>query len=368
MTKRILILGGYGNFGSCITRKLAAEPDLQVIIAGRSEEKARGMAESLKGAPNPPSYRVLDIEKDFPAALQAAAPDIVIHTSGPFQARGYGVAEACIAQGCHYIDLADGRDFVMNVGALEARAKEKNVAVIAGASSVPCLTAALVDHYRPLFDKITAVDYGITTAQRTNTGLATTAAILGYAGKPFPTRAGGKMRTVYGWQSLHARKYPGLGWRLLGNCDVPDLGLFPQRYPEIESIRFYAGLELAFLHLGLWTLSWLVRLGLLRSLEKYAPALLNVSRWFDVFGGDESGFHMTLSGTGKDGRAGKRTFTLIARDGHGPFIPCIPAILCAKMLARGRLPQRGAFPCVGIITLEQYLEGLKGLNIKTMET
>ncbi len=361
MTKRILIIGAYGNFGSHITKKLAAEPDVKIIVAGRSEEKCRGLAEAYNC-----EYCVLDIEKNFPASLLAVKPDIVIHTSGPFQGQGYGVAEACIDYGCHYIDLADGREFVAGVSVLDKRAKEKGLVVITGASSVPTLTSAVIDHYLPEFQKLVSVDYGITTAQRTNTGLATTKAVLGYAGKAFRTLVQGKMQAVYGWQNTVLRKYPELGWRLLGNCDVPDLALFPERYPDLENIRFRAGLEISFIHLGLWVLSWMVRLHLIHSLAPMAEGLLKTSRLFDWIGSDSSAFHMELSGIDKAGQLKTTTFYLIAKSGDGPFIPSIPSILCATMLARGEIKQTGAFPCIGIISLAQYLEGMKDLKIRNL--
>jgi len=362
MTKRVLIIGGYGNFGSYITEKLVCEPNLQIIISGRSEEKCRACAEKFKTAPNPPEYKVLDINNGLPEALKEIAPDIVIHTSGPFQGQGYEVAEACIAQGCHYIDLADGRAFVVDIKSLDEKAKERGVAVISGASSVPCLTAAVVDHHLPEFKELTKIEYGIATV-RTNTGLATTAAILGYAGKRFKTLIDGKMRNVYGWQDLTAYQYPEIGTRLLGNCDIPDLALFPERYKQLKTIRFYAGLELSSLHLGLWALSWLVRLHVLKSLAPFAATLLKISRVFDAIGSNNSAFHMKMSGVGKDGKGKTVIFYLIAKSGHGPFIPAIPSILCAKMLAQGAIQQHGAFVCMGIISLEQYLEALRGLDI-----
>lgn len=362
MTKRVLIIGAYGNFGSHITKKLAGEPGLQIIVAGRSEEKCRALADKYKT-----EYCALDIAKDFPASLQRIRPDIVIHTSGPFQGQGYDVAEACIDYGCHYIDLADGRDFVANINQLDQKAKTKGVSIISGASSVPTLTSAIIDHYLPEFQKLTSVDYGITTAQRTNTGLATTAAVLGYAGKPFKTLIHGKMQDVYGWQGLTLRKYPELDYRLLGNCDIPDLALFPARYKDLETIRFRAGLEISLIHFGLWKLSWLVRFGILKSLAPFAPLLLKASRLFDCIGSDQSAFHMELSGLDRNGAQKTTTFYLIAKSGDGPYIPSIPSILCAKMLARGEIKQTGAFPCIGIISLEQYLDAMKDLNIKPLK-
>ncbi len=161
--------------------------------------------------------------------------------------------------GVHYIDIADGRSFVEGITSLDENAKKQNILVISGASSVPCLTAALVDHYKNEFETLESLDYGITTAQKTARGLATTAAILGYTGKPFQTIINDRQATIYGWQGLRVRKYSKQGWKLLSYCDVPDLVLFPKRYPELKTLRFYAGLEIAFVHFALWSCSWLVR-------------------------------------------------------------------------------------------------------------
>ncbi len=367
MTARVLVIGAYGNFGSHITRKLAQNSAIQVIAAGRSEEKCRALAAQYSNAPNPVQYHVCDIHQDFAAALAAVKPHIVIHTSGPFQGQDYAVAKACIAQGCHYIDLADSRDFVAGIGALDAQAKARGVAVISGASSVPALTAAVVDHHLPQFGTLAEIDYGITTAQRTNTGLATTQAVLSYAGKPFTTRIDGEEATVYGWQGLTAHKYPHLGWKLLGNCDIPDLALFTQRYPALRTIRFRAGLEIALIHFSLWALTWLVRWGLISSLAPLSAILLRLSRIFDRLGSDRSAFHMTLRGTGHDGAAKKMQFHLLAQSGHGPFIPSTPAILCAQRLARGELQFTGAMPCIGLITLQDYLHALDEFDIRAIQ-
>lgn len=361
--KRVLIIGGYGNFGSFITQSLAANDHIQIIIAGRSLQKAQTLADTIK-ATHKPEAAFLDIRDDIQSALAALKPDIVIHTSGPFQSQGYDVAEACIRQGCHYIDLADGRYFVAGISALNNRATDKNVLVVSGASSVPCLTSALVDHYKGQFLCLESLDYGITTAQKTNRGLATTAAILGYAGKPFGTLMNGQIKNVYGWQHLHGRKFPGLGWRLLGNCDVPDLALFPSRYPGLRTVRFYAGLEIPFLHLSLWALSWLVRFGMIRTLEAAAPLLLKTSFLFDRLGTADSGFYMALSGIGKNGAPKTIHFDLTARAGHGPYIPCMPSILLAKKLAAGEIDKTGAYPCLDFITLDDYLAALKELDIQ----
>ncbi|MGH1487344.1 MAG: saccharopine dehydrogenase NADP-binding domain-containing protein, partial [Cellvibrionaceae bacterium] len=322
--KRVLVIGGYGNFGSFIAKELAKDKHIQLIIAGRSLEKANRLIENEIEAYHQPEAAQVDIHKNFPNALQQIKPDIVIHTSGPFQAQSYDVANACIDCGADYIDLADGREFVASITALNEKAKQAGVTIISGASSVPCLTSAIVDQYINEFTTLESLDYGITTAQKTTRGLATTAAILGYTGKIFRTLINGTSTDIYGWQGLKARKFHQLGFRLLGHCDIPDLALFPERYPTIKTLRFYAGLEIKFIHLILWILSWFVRIGLIDNLRKSAPLLLRLSFLFDWMGTSSSGFYMELSGEGENRSKKSILFELVAHSGDGPYIPCMP--------------------------------------------
>ena len=171
------------------------------------------------------------------------------------------------------------------------------------------------------------------------------------------------MREIFGWQDLHSRRYPGIGRRWLGNCDIPDLALFPERYPSLSNIRFYAGLELPLVHWTLWMLSWLVRIGLIRRLENLAPLLLRASFLFDRYGTDSSAFHMVLSGIDNNGSSQQLTFELTAREGDGPYIPCMPAILLTRKLANQKTSIKGATPCLDLITLDEYLSALSKRNI-----
>lgn len=361
---RVLIIGGYGNFGSYIARALAADPNISLLIGGRSQAKADAFALSL-GALNPASGCAVDIDHDIEGRLSEIAPEIVIHTTGPFQSQDHRVARAAIAAGAHYLDLADARQFVAGIGELDGLAKEAGVAVIAGASSVPSLTAAFLDRYEPRFAKLTAATYGIAAAQATNRGLGTAAAILSYVGKPFTILAAGRRKRVFGWQGIRAVRYPELGLRLFGYCDIPDLEIFPDRYRDLTDLEFVAGHEVKLLHIGTWLLSWIVRLGLVESLSRYAERLLKLSFLFDPLGSDKSGFHMFLRGTGHDGRPAEIRIFMVARQVHGPNIPCFPAIILARRIAAGQEMSPGARPCLDLIMLEELLESMEDFDITT---
>ena len=342
--KRVLIIGGYGNFGSYIARELATHPNIALLIGGRSKSKGDAFAASLD-AVNLAGGCALDIDGDIEKRLREIRPDIVIHTSGPFQSQNHRVARAAIAAGAHYLDLADARHFVATIGELDEDAKAAGVAVIAGASSVPCLTAALVDRYKPRFARLERAVYGIAAAQATNRGLGTAAAILSYVGKSFAILSNGKRKRVFGWQGLHA-----------------------VRYPDLQELRFVAGHEVKLLHIGTWLLSWAVRLGIVRSLSPYAEQLLGLSFLFDPLGSDESGFHMFLAGVDHHGRALQIRIFMVARQVHGPFIPCVPAILLAKRIAAGEDLPPGARPCLDLVTLDEIMSAIAHLDIDTIVT
>jgi len=358
---KVLILGGYGNFGKRIARMITRQ-NIPVIIAGRDQQKALSLLDTLP--PSLAEIAVFDVKKNLPEQLQALKPSVVINTCGPFQTSDYSIAKTCIAHSIHYIDLADGRDFVTGITTLDAEAKSHDVTVVSGASTVPGLTSAVIEHYLPQFSEIDSLRFGIAPGQKAERGLATTQAILGYVGKKLKSCAGYPMR--YGWQDLYIQSYPQVGRRLMANCDVPDLDLLPTKY-GIKRIKFSAGMENPLVHLGIWVLSWFVRIGIPLNLPNYSAALLKASNWFDFLGSADGGMHVILQAKDKAGKLITKKWFIIALDGDGPYIPTIPAILLAKKIINGQFSTRGAMACVGLVILEEYLQELKHLKVFTFE-
>lgn len=357
-----MILGGYGNFGKRISAALAAK-GVPVLIAGRNLQKARKLAQSIGPLATPLQ---LDIETGLEQAFAAHRPCAVVNTVGPFQGQGYDVARAAIENKVHYVDLADGREFVTGISKLDKNARDAGVSVISGASTVPALSDAVVSAFASDFARIDHMKYGIAPGQGAERGLATTRAILGYVGRKLLPFKGIKP-DIYGWQDIYKQRFPSLGNRWMANCDVPDLDLLPERH-KIGIIQFSAGLELGFMHLGLWGMSHVVRLGLPIKLERMAPALLSVSNWFNGIGSKDGGMHVLLSGESAQVARQhiERSWFIIARNGDGPHIPTVPAIIIAARIANDDLPDAGARPCLGLITLSDYLSELETLDIETI--
>lgn len=363
----ILIVGGYGAFGAHAAERLAQEPDLEIILAGRSEARAASAAGRLaQTAKARISHRVIDALAVAPGDLtRDGGVGVVINASGPFQEHGYRLAEAAIAAGVHYVDLADDRAFVTGIVGLDATARAKDVLAVSGASSVPGLSSAVIQELAPLFACMTSIDIGISPGASFDPGEATTASVLSGLGRPIEVRTSGRSRTVYGWQGLGNRNIRTLGRRFLGHVDVPDLELLPERYPDLESVSFQAGTEVAVMHLGMWALSWLVRARLLSHPERLARPLLSLKRRLNWLGSDRGGMFVDIGGFDAAGQPMGLEWTLVAGSGHGPYIPAAAAVILARKLARGEELRRGATPCLGLISLEEFLAEFRGLDVET---
>lgn len=361
---RVLVIGGYGFFGSRLVGLLGAQSGLHVLVAGRDAQAAASLVLRLQSrAAASLEACALDILAPTLAAdLRTLQPAVVVHTAGPFQGQDYRVAEACIAAGVHYIDLADGRAFVAGIGVLAERAARAGVAVVSGASSVPALSGAVADALAVGMVQVQAIDIGISPGNRTERGLSTVRAVLGYCGQRLPVEGG---EVVFGWSGSWAQHYPApVGARLLSPCDVPDLVLLPLRYPGRPRVRFGAGLELRWMHRGMNAMAWVARHGIVADWGRFAVPLKRVADLFLHQGSDVGAMHVQVTGTDAQGRSVQRRWRLLARAGHGPSVPVLAAAALVRRLAEGGQLPPGAAPCVGMLTLEDLRREAQGLQIE----
>ena len=363
MGLRVVVLGATGVFGSRIVARLAHDERFELLLAGRREAPL----EELRALIGDWRLRTCTLDTaapDFPAVLAALRPRLVIHAAGPFQGQDYRVAEACIDTGSDYIDLADGRHFVCGFSRLNERARRTGRLLVSGASSVPALSSAAVDALLPRFGAIESIEHAINPSNRTPRGDATVASILGYCGRPVRLWRDGRWVAAHGWMDSRRQWFP-FGHRRVGVCDIPDLELFPVRYSEARSVVFRAGLELPLLQWATWGMGVLVRLGLIRDLARHAPALRRMSEWFVRFGSDVGGMAVELRGSDMQGKPLHLCWWLDADAGDGPQVPVTPAIMLARRLADGLVEAKGAMPCMGLLTLEQIVEGFDGFALRT---
>jgi hypothetical protein len=310
----------------------------------------------------------LDRETVTPERLRELGVFIVIDAAGPFQAQAPLLAQAAIQAGCHFIDLADARDYVARFSELDAAARASGVLAVTGASSTPALSNAALDVLTAGWLTVERVTIAIAPGNRAPRGLAVTQAILSYVGKPVRLLEQGKWRTRPGWSLLQLRALPSLGKRWLSLCETPDLDVIPARFPSVQTVQFFAGLELGFLHLGLWACGLLVRAGLVASLATAARFFVAVAKLFEPFGSDRGGMLVEAAGTGADGKPATASWALVAEAGDGPNIPVLPALALIRRLRAGTETRRGARVCTGLLRLDEIEAEFAGFRITTTQT
>ncbi len=356
-TKTIVVVGATGHFGGRLCRRLVGERNTELVVSSRSQSSAQSLAAELQSLDPSATVHAAQLDQAAPyfeKALKDLQPDIVIHTAGPYQGQDYRVAKACIDCSSHYIDLADGRSFVQGFGSLHDRALQRDVLLVSGASTLPGLSSAVIEQFADRFAALHEIEISIAPAHQTPRGTGTIAAVLSYCGKPFEVLCDGNWITMHGWQNMRGQRYPTLGWRLSGACDVPDLGLLPGYVDELKTVTFHAALEAKWEQLALWTMGWLTRVGLVRNWTRLVPAFRWLSNRLIGLGSDTGGMRIRLAGIDGEGLNKSVTWLLTARDNHGPEIPCSPALILARSLAAEQLAIRGAFPCLGLISLSEF--------------
>lgn len=355
---RVLVIGGYGGFGARLSRRLAGD-GWQVLVGGRNAAKARAFAAGLTHAVG----LVVDRNAELAPVLREHRPLLVIDTAGPFQGSSYAVPQACIAAGVNYLDLADGRDFVCRIGALDQEARAAGVAVISGASSVPALSGAVVRSLTHGLPRIERIELAISASDRAVAGTSVAVAILSYAGQRFVLRHGGTWASAVGWHGLRRVRYALSGVkplrRVVALVDVPDLELLPKRVRGEPDVTFRAGPEFALQALGIWLLSWLVTWRVVRSLAPLAPVLLHLQRLTGWACSDRSAMMVEVSGG-----ATQRRWTLIADRGTGPEVPTLAAQLLARAILAGNLIA-GARDAGEELTLDEFAPLFTELGIVT---
>lgn len=358
MTLRVMVIGGYGNFGSIVCRHLIAMSGVSLVISGRDSHRLLRKVDELKAQSGTTceSWCGDAMDTAFKSVLDLMGIQLVIHTGGPFQGQTYAVAQGCIDAGVNYCDLSDCRTFVTGIGALDVQAKRAGVAILSGCSSVPTLSAAIIDQHRHRFKRIDSIDHGISSSAKMP-GLSTVEGVLAYAGKPIKQLKNGRVHEVLGWQDLTLRKMPRLGTRVLANVDVPDIDIFAQRYGA-QTLSFKAGSGLKLGGVANYLLAQAMRVGLVRDPAPWAARLHRLGRRFERFGDGKSAMYIDVRGIDVDAKPLSMTVQLTAMNDKGPEIPSCAAVALAAKIVQGYSPEPGARACVGEITVDEYMAAI----------
>ncbi|NJC40052.1 saccharopine dehydrogenase-like NADP-dependent oxidoreductase [Brevundimonas alba] len=361
---RVLVIGAGGVFGSRLCEGLLRN-GFEVVAAGRNLARAEAVAADLRRAfpGGGVEAAALDTGRLTVESLRATGAAIVADMAGPFQAAEPTTARAAIAAGLHYVDLADGRDFVPAFPALDSAAKAAGVVALTGCSSTPALSNAVLDHLTDRWREIVSVEAAISPGARAPRGLSVMQAILSWLGRPVRVFDDGGWTTRPGWSGLYRRDFGAAGRRRVSLCETPDLDLFSARFEPSDRALFLAGLEPWPAHLGAWLLGRMVRLFRFDP-TPLAGLLIRLSGWAAPFGSDRGAMRVEAYGVDGDGRAVRAVWRLAAEPGEGPVTPSLPALAAIKAIAAGQVAP-GARPCVGVLSLEAVVAEMAPYGLAT---
>lgn len=368
---RVLVLGGYGVFGGRLVELLGECERLDVIVAGRSRDKADQFCASLTTDCRLEPAAV-DRDGDIGGALDALAPDILIDASGPFQAYGerpYHVVEAALPRGIHYLDLADSAAFVCGISRFDRAAKAAGVFVLSGLSTCPALTAAAVHELFPDLESVDSIAAGIAPSPAADVGASVIRAVASYAGQAMSVIVDGEPARRHALMDHRdvTVGVPGelpLYRRRFSLVDVPDLELLRDVYPGASDIWVGAAIAPPTLHRVLNTMAALVRWRLLPSLLPFAALMHRISNRL-AWGEHRGGMFVTVTGRGPSSESVQRSWQLTANGARGPYIPAIAAAAVVRRVSAGESPAAGARPATREISMKDFNRYFASLGIRT---
>jgi hypothetical protein len=244
---RVVIFGGYGTFGGHISRELARR-GLALTIAGRDGDRAVAFAASLGTEAGGVSADVQNSGSCRDALREATA---AVHCAGPFRAADTALLDACLQVGCHYVDIADDREYAAVVRKYGERFAAKGLAAIYGCSSLPGISCALAKSMassNPVRARVT-----LFIGNDNPKGRAAVASLVTGLGRPIAAPLG----ELRGFRDREVVPLPPpFGPRAVFNFNSPDYDLLPSMV-GVRSVAVKVGFEF---RLANWAFAALARL------------------------------------------------------------------------------------------------------------
>src|ERR1051326_976746 len=124
---RFLLYGANGYTGELIARH-AAQYELFPILAGRSEQAIRPLAEKL----NYP-FHIFDLSDSVALEDALRSVKVVVNAAGPFQFTAKPIIDACLRTGTHYLDINGDISVFEFIRRYDAAARQSQVMLLPGA-------------------------------------------------------------------------------------------------------------------------------------------------------------------------------------------------------------------------------------------
>jgi short subunit dehydrogenase-like uncharacterized protein len=137
----VLLYGATGFTGKLIAREARAR-GAGIVLAGRNPKTLKAVAKKLDL-----DWRAFDLEDRARLVAALKGVSVILNAAGPFSATARPIADACLDNGAHYLDITGEIDVFEALFARDAEAKRAGVTLMPGVGFdvVPsdCLAAHL---------------------------------------------------------------------------------------------------------------------------------------------------------------------------------------------------------------------------------
>ncbi len=357
---RIVVLGGCGDMGSHVVHDLIQTSDAEVIIADYRIKVAEEMASRFGER-----ARAAFVDATDPASLRKVleGADAAVGCIGPFYKFALPMARAALEAGVNYVDICDDYSPVEGILALDETARQKGITIITGLGWTPGITNVLARHASRQFDEVDEIHIAWTGSASDSKGLAVIMHVFYASTGKVPTWLDGRLAEVKastGWETVEFP--PPLGKVRVAHCGHPEPLTIP-RYIKARTVTIKGALIPDWNNRVVEILSSLGLINTPARMERMARLIHSIEGIFRVGGVACSGAKVTVKGR-RDGQTKTVSYAVADRMGR---LTGIPASIGAQWLARGLIPQKGAFAPEGCIEPEPFLEELAKRGIKVVE-
>lgn len=344
------MLGGYGTFGSRVSRELARRGHC-VTVAGRDPARAAALAGSLGAGHRAAEVNVTDVDS-CRRAIQGAA--VVAVCAGPFSDLGSAPARAALLERSHYVDIADDRAYIRRLLDLDPEFRAAARCAAYGCSSLPAVSSALalslVAGAAPARRARVTLFIGAANPK----GRASVRAMVERLGRPVRTAEG--ERPGFGDPQTIALPAP-FGARTAYTFDGPEHDLFPALL-GVAAVDVRVGFDLPLANAGF---ALLARIG--PTWGRRTAALLSALAAVVPTGGATGGA-VLVELSWEDGRRAARA---LVADEEGQRMAALPCAVVADALATGAATVTGVQPPTAVVSAGALLSALQAAGLRIVD-
>jgi hypothetical protein len=370
--KSLLILGGYGITGGMIAQLLLQETDVNLVLAGRSLDKATAKAAELNKLAGGERVKGLSANAADVNSLQQAyqGMDMVIAASSTSH-YVREVAGTALEMGLDYLDVQYSTKKVAALQAMSAEISRAGRCFITDGGFHPGLPAALIRYVAPSFDRMESAQVG-SVIQIDWRDLPISDATVFEMVEEFSDYQSSSFKNgswkPASWWSTSSIKYMEFGGEFGRRYGMPmfleELRALPEMFPTLKKVGFYVG---SFN----WFVDWLI-FPLLTIMIKLAPKkgirpAGKMMVWgLQTFSKPPYGTLLKVEASGeKDGHSQLVEVTLSHADGY--WFTAIPTVACLLQVLDGSRRQPGLWLQANIVEPVRLMKDMRRMGIEMKE-